>query len=154
LDAHSSGVTDPSALAEPLREKTSLVRTLVSYVPKIVVRRFVSNPGKPLRAPEVESYLSCVLFADISGTLSSLKLVLMDNFDRIYPGFTPLTESFANIGAEGVEHVTTHLNAYFGRMIKIIMDFGGDIVKFAGDALLVIWPTEYVLFVSRHQFRC
>jgi hypothetical protein len=96
----------------------------VSYVPKIVVRRFVNEPGRPVRAPEVESYFACVLFADISG-------------------FTPLTESFATLGAEGVERVTNHLNEYFGQMIRLITDHGGDIVKFAGDALMVVWPTKY-----------
>ena len=42
----------------------------MSFVPKIVVRRFVNEPHRPIRAPEVESYLSCVLFADISGNNS------------------------------------------------------------------------------------
>jgi class 3 adenylate cyclase len=65
-----------------------------------------------------------VLFADISG-------------------FTPLTESLNTLGAEGVERLTTHLNEYFSQMIKLITDHGGDIVKFAGDALMVVWPTKY-----------
>jgi len=57
-------------------------------------------------------------------------------------GFTPLTEALNTLGAEGVETVTEHLNNYFGTMIDMIAEHGGDIVKFAGDALMVIWPTE------------
>lgn len=99
-----------------------LVQTLMSYVPRIVVRRFVTEPHKPLRAPETETYYACVLFADISG-------------------FTPLMAQMATLGAEGVERVTSHLNDYFSHMINLISDHGGDVVKFAGDALIVIWPT-------------
>lgn len=99
------------------------VQALVSYVPRIVVRRFVNEPHKPLRLPEVETYYACVLFVDISG-------------------FTPLMEQMATLGAEGVERVTIHLNEYFRLMISLINEHGGDVVKFAGDALIVIWPTS------------
>jgi len=33
------------------------------------------------------------------------------------------------------------LNAHFGRLIDTISSHGGDIIKFAGDALLAIWPS-------------
>lgn len=111
-------------------------------MPRVVVRRFVKEPGRPIRAPEVESYYACVLFADISG--SYYAPVFTSLVYLAFPiGFTPLTESLNTLGAEGVETVTTHLNNYFGTMIDMIASHGGDIVKFAGDALMVIWPTEY-----------
>jgi hypothetical protein len=49
----------------------------------------------------------------------------------------------AKMGTEGVEKVTVLLNTYFGGLIKLIHDYGGDIVKFAGDALMAIWPHSY-----------
>jgi class 3 adenylate cyclase/tetratricopeptide (TPR) repeat protein len=103
------------------REKTPLIKILMSFVPRIVVRRFVTEPTRPIRAPEVNHYYASILFADISG-------------------FTPLAESLAKMGTEGVEKVTILLNKYFGGLIKLIHDHGGDIVKFAGDALMAIWP--------------
>jgi class 3 adenylate cyclase len=45
------------------------------------------------------------------------------------------------LGSRGVEQLTAHLNEYFVRMIDLIHNHGGDIVKFAGDALLAIWPS-------------
>jgi class 3 adenylate cyclase len=51
-------------------------------------------------------------------------------------GFTALTESLASRGAAGAEDLTALLNAYFGQIIDAIVDRGGDIVKFAGDARL------------------
>jgi class 3 adenylate cyclase len=48
-------------------------------------------------------------------------------------GFTALNERLAQLeGGEGPERVTKHLNAYFGALIKMIHNFGGDVMKFAG----------------------
>ena len=58
-------------------------------------------------------------------------------------GFTSLAERLArdNTGGEGrgTEQLSRMLNSYFGRMIDMIYEGGGDVVKFAGDALLVVW---------------
>lgn len=57
-------------------------------------------------------------------------------------GFTALSEAMARYGPEGAEHLARHLNSYFSQMVKIIASMGGDIFKFAGDAMLVLWPDE------------
>lgn len=36
----------------------------------------------------------------------------------------------------GAEELTAALNRYFGELIQIVVRFGGDVLKFAGDALL------------------
>jgi len=68
-------------------------------------------------------FQAAILFADISG-------------------FTLLTERLAEKGPTGVETLASILNGYFGRMIDIIHAYGGDVVKFAGDAVIAVWPTE------------
>lgn len=78
---------------------------------------------EPLTQPLHESFLATVLFADISG-------------------FTRLSESLAEKGAEGAEELSAILNDYFGRLIERIHAHGGDVVKFAGDALLAIWRAD------------
>eukprot|EP01117_Protostelium_nocturnum_P014485 TRINITY_DN5511_c0_g2_i2.p1 TRINITY_DN5511_c0_g2~~TRINITY_DN5511_c0_g2_i2.p1 ORF type:complete len:1733 (+),score=655.57 TRINITY_DN5511_c0_g2_i2:165-5363(+) len=98
-----------------------LTSILSSYCPKLVVRRMM-NSAVAIQTPEMEHYTAAVMFADISG-------------------FTALTERLAGEGLEGVEKLTTVLNQYFGKLIGIINKYGGDIIKFAGDAVLVIWPT-------------
>ena len=55
-------------------------------------------------------------------------------------GFTALSEAMAKYGPEGAEYLAKHLNSYFGQMVKAIASEGGDIFKFAGDAMIVLWP--------------
>jgi class 3 adenylate cyclase len=45
----------------------------------------------------------------------------------------------AQLGSSGVEEVTKHVNGYFGQLIEKIYEHSGDILKFAGDALLVMF---------------
>ncbi len=55
-------------------------------------------------------------------------------------GFTPLTESLARSGAEGIESLSQVLNTIFGALVETVYAYGGDIAKFSGDALLAWWP--------------
>jgi class 3 adenylate cyclase len=95
---------------------------LASYVPALVVRRFADR-HEPLAEAESEQFLAAVLFADISG-------------------FTALTERLAGTGAGGVEELTELLNGCFGELVELVGEHGGDVVKFAGDALLALWPAD------------
>ena len=54
-------------------------------------------------------------------------------------GFTALSERLAAYGREGAEELTFLLNQCFGGMIEIIDTHGGDVLKFGGDALLVLF---------------
>lgn len=54
-------------------------------------------------------------------------------------GFTALSERLAAYGREGAEELTVLLNRCFGGMIEIIDRYGGDVLKFGGDALLVLF---------------
>ncbi|HEY9857851.1 MAG TPA: adenylate/guanylate cyclase domain-containing protein [Stenomitos sp.] len=103
---------------------TVVLETIASYVPRLTSRRYLSNPS-PLTAPEQERLSAAVLFADISG-------------------FTALTERLAQQGRGGAEELSRILNGYFGALIDTVEGHGGDIVKFAGDALLVVWPDDGV----------
>jgi len=96
-----------------------LVELLASYVPKLIQKRVIQDPV-PISSPLFDNFPSVVLFADISG-------------------FTALTEKLGERGPAGVETLARILNDYFGKMIDVIDEYGGDVVKFAGDALIVIW---------------
>src|SRR5687768_4576677 len=98
------------------------LETLASYVPDVIVRRLAANPGS-VNWPECDRLLAAVLFADVTG-------------------FTPLTEGFARLGPIGAEKLSSVLNDYYERLVNLILDHGGDVVKFAGDALLAVWPTD------------
>jgi class 3 adenylate cyclase/tetratricopeptide (TPR) repeat protein len=98
----------------------ALTELLASYVPKLIQNRVIANPS-PIEAPVAEELQAAILFADISG-------------------FTLLTERMAEKGPTGVETLARILNEYFGQLIDIIHDYGGDVVKFAGDAVIAVWP--------------
>jgi class 3 adenylate cyclase/tetratricopeptide (TPR) repeat protein len=101
---------------------SSLLNTLKSYIPDILQLR-IAEDATPPSQPVIEQYLAAVLFVDISG-------------------FTALTEEFAAQGPSGAEDISAILNDFYGQWITIIKRYGGDIVKFAGDGLLVIWANE------------
>jgi class 3 adenylate cyclase/predicted ATPase len=98
----------------------SLFPTLISYVPRLTVARLLAHPQSALQ-PTVDRFATAVLFADVSG-------------------FTALTERLSQRGRVGSEDLTTILNASFGRLIEIVLAHGGDVVKFAGDAIVALWP--------------
>ena len=56
-------------------------------------------------------------------------------------GFTKLTEAMAK-KPHGAEELGTFLNELFGKLIDIIRKWGGDIIKFSGDAVTIIFPME------------
>ena len=62
-----------------------------------------------------------VLFADISG-------------------FTALSEACLSMGKWGNEVLAFAINTYMESMVKCFNKFGGDIIKFVGDAMIVMWP--------------
>lgn len=64
----------------------------------------------------ISRYRTAVLFVDVSG-------------------FTNLSQLYA------VEDFKTFINEYFTKIIDIIKAHGGEVVKFAGDALFAIWTT-------------
>jgi class 3 adenylate cyclase len=106
---------------------SDLLRTLAAYIPPNIIRETLTsaNPAPPAEAWSAR-FAAAVLFADVSG-------------------FTPLTEALAQKGAEGPEELTRLLNDYFSRMIDLIEGEGGEVVKFSGDAVTVVFPAETAL---------
>jgi predicted ATPase/class 3 adenylate cyclase len=112
------------ARSDPMSD---LLRTLAAYVPPNIIRDTLTeaNPAPPTTAWS-DRFEAAVLFADVSG-------------------FTPLTEALARKGAEGPEELTRLLNTYFSRMIDLIEGEGGEVVKFSGDAVTVLFPASTAL---------
>lgn len=98
---------------------SALLETITSYLPPAVLRHIIKQTEP---APYLERYEATVFFADVSG-------------------FTMLTEQLAKMGPEGAEELTRILNIYFGQLIEMITGYGGEVIKFAGDALLALWTT-------------
>ena len=54
-------------------------------------------------------------------------------------GFTALSEKLARRGRIGAEELTEVLNHVFARMLDVAYDRGGSLLKFGGDALLLMF---------------
>lgn len=57
-------------------------------------------------------------------------------------GFTQLTDSLSIIGKEGAEELTRILNNFFESMINVILDNGGDVIRFGGDAVTAFFENS------------
>ncbi len=87
---------------------------LASLVPKVAVD-LAAKPGN-LHVSLTGSMLS----ADISG-------------------FTALSERLADKGKAGAEEITSLISRCFTALIDAAYDYGGEVLKFGGDALLVLF---------------
>ncbi|MEM7028631.1 MAG: adenylate/guanylate cyclase domain-containing protein [Chloroflexota bacterium] len=96
-----------------------LLDVLGSYVPAFIKRHILTDP-KPLTDPRIEHFQGAVLFVDIKG-------------------FTDLAEALAKQSIAGAEELSYLLNVYIEELVDLITLHGGDIVKFAGDALVGLW---------------
>lgn len=97
-----------------------LIRILQSYVPPVVVRRILKDPA-PSTKPSADRFSAAVLFADITN-------------------FTALSERLSALNLGGAEELASILNRSFDHLITVIHEHGGEVTKFAGDALIVLWP--------------
>lgn len=91
---------------------------LTPYVPRLATEWEHENPGGLWR----ELDATCC-FVDISG-------------------FTALSERLARRGRIGAEELTEVLNHVFGRMLGIAYNKGGSLLKFGGDALLLLFSGD------------
>jgi len=98
-------------------DETRSTRGLGRYVPRRAAEWDLDAPGR--RWQEVEASLC---FVDISG-------------------FTPLSERLARRGRIGAEELTELLNRVFGQMLALAYERGGSLLKFGGDALLLMFAS-------------
>jgi class 3 adenylate cyclase len=92
---------------------------LASYLAPWIIQRLHDDPRPPTK-PSLDDVAAAVLFVDVSG-------------------FTPLAERLGEQGVVGAEHLSRALNAYFAPAIDVIAEDGGQVVDFAGDALIAAW---------------
>lgn len=105
------------AITETLQHLGSLYKSLASFLPLYIADDEVSQ-AQDYRALRPGTFM----FADVSG-------------------FTALSERLAQENsADGAEVLTLIMNDYFAEMLEILAKSDGQLLKFAGDALLVFFP--------------
>jgi class 3 adenylate cyclase/tetratricopeptide (TPR) repeat protein len=94
------------------------VEELVPFVPRLTLEWLRKSPE--LRWLEVVGTLA---FIDISG-------------------FTAMSEKLSSSGRAGAEEVTEVMNATFSSLLEVAYAEGGGLLKFGGDALLLLYEGE------------
>ena len=46
------------------------------------------------------------------------------------------------MGPRGCEELSFCMNRYMESIVKGLGKYGGDIIKFVGDAMIVVWPRD------------
>ncbi len=92
---------------------------LEPYAPRLLLERL----ARGVATTTVEAMEGAALFADITG-------------------FTTMAERLGSRGPEGAELLTEAVNHEFGRVVATVHEHGGDLIKFAGDAIFALWPAH------------
>jgi class 3 adenylate cyclase/tetratricopeptide (TPR) repeat protein len=112
----------------------SALQPLLSYVPWQVVE-YLDETSALATRPFLRRFTGSILFVDISG-------------------FTSIAERLVQGGKNGVEELSRLLNVYFGELINLIDSHGGTVTRFAGDAVLAVWPAGDLSAATRSAVRC
>ncbi len=107
----------PLAITEALQHLNSLYKALTSFLPLYIAEGVIGQ------TPEYRALRQgTFMFADVSG-------------------FTALSERLKEENSsDGAEILTIIMNDYFAEMLEILAKSDGQLLKFAGDALLVLFP--------------
>lgn len=107
---------------------------MASMVPDEII--FHGNDYNPIK------FCCAMIFADVSGKCYN-PLIFQKNskhsgVSKIITGFTDLSQKY-NKTQGGASKLSYVLNTYIGNMIQEILSHGGDVLKFSGDAFLVMF---------------
>ena len=102
----------------PITEPSDPRATLTAFVPRLAVE-LGQGP-----VPSWTSIEGSMLSADISG-------------------FTALSEKLAGKGKAGAEEITSLINTCFTALIDAAYRYGGEVIKFGGDALLILFRGDH-----------
>src|SRR5947199_816742 len=95
------------------RARTTL--DLVPFVPRLTLDWLRDDPDRP--------------WVEVDGTLAFIDI----------SGFTAMSERLSSLGKAGAEEVTEVMNATFAALLAVAYEQGGGLLKFGGDALLLLY---------------
>ncbi|HEX7626772.1 MAG TPA: adenylate/guanylate cyclase domain-containing protein, partial [Gaiellaceae bacterium] len=88
---------------------------LVPFVPRLTIEWLTQHPDR--------------LWLDREGTLAFVDI----------SGFTAMSEQLSALGRAGAEEVTDVMNGTFAALLDVAYAYGGGLLKFGGDALLILF---------------
>eukprot|EP01032_Pedospumella_encystans_P011942 gene11942-13851_t len=102
-------------------EREDRSETSRCFVPELLIAQLKLVGSQGIKPSSISIYGVCLL-VDISG-------------------FTKLSGDFCVQGKNGIDGLQLATNGYMGLLVETIYSHGGDIIKFAGDAIICIFPT-------------
>ena len=112
---------------------TSTRKAICSFTPYLL-QEILANHVQHTLQPEAFEFDGVILLCDISG-------------------FTRLSGQFC-VRKDGLDELSSILCGFMGRIIDCIYSFGGDVINFAGDALLVVFKPMRANNVGAFQRSC
>eukprot|EP00600_Ochromonadales_sp_CCMP1393_P012120 CAMPEP_0174996902 /NCGR_PEP_ID=MMETSP0005-20121125/656_1 /TAXON_ID=420556 /ORGANISM="Ochromonas sp., Strain CCMP1393" /LENGTH=1589 /DNA_ID=CAMNT_0016251369 /DNA_START=19 /DNA_END=4788 /DNA_ORIENTATION=+ len=113
-------ITDKSL---PKRFEKTRGRTTYSFVPQLLLNhvcRRITKTGSAKLSAYSKQFPGVCLLVDISG-------------------FTKLSGHYCARGKDGIDGLQHVTNKFLGQLVEVIYAYGGDIIKFAGDAVICIF---------------
>ncbi len=107
-----SFATQSSIALENARLYQNLDGLFRSYMSPAVATALLADPGQ----------------AGLGGAVAEVTVLMAD-----LHGFTPFAE------ATSPDQVVTMLNTYYGAVVPVILEAGGTVLQFVGDAVMAIW---------------
>ena len=104
-------------------------KSFLPFVPGIILSNLQKSQNLKISGEAV------ILVADVSGFTRLAERLCKTN----RPRDDKLSRRKSSMGADGVEKLTRYLNEFFTQLIDCVHRHGGDVVKFAGDALVCLW---------------
>lgn len=110
---------------QPEQQKQQISSSSLSDLVPLVIQRHLSDNSKDVaQTPYIATMQASCLFLDISS-------------------FTTISELLASeSGIRGPEMLARSVNKLFTQLVRLVQRAGGDIFKFAGDAVIVLWPVN------------
>ena len=96
-------------------QQLSIHSRLQPYIPRLTLEWLATEPDRIHRTVE-----GTLVVADISG-------------------FTALSEKLAKLGQIGAEEMASAITTCFSDLLTVAYDEGGGLIKFGGDALLILF---------------
>ena len=106
-------------------EEAQIATTISSFLPHRVKDTILGYEGNP-PVPFGRWIEGAFMFADISG-------------------FTKLSEKLAQAGKVGAEEITRIINMFMETMLILVHHYSGDVIKFGGDALFILFTGDNYL---------
>lgn len=116
-----------------MADTNQFMQRFVRHVPKVLVEQMLAHLIRQFLYKNGGEEYSQIPSAGENASLSSISrfhgaLLFVD-----ISGFTVLSQRLP------VDELRVHINAYFKKILDLIYNHGGDVIKFAGDALYAVW---------------